>query len=437
MATYKSFEDLPIWKNAKDLSVEIYKITSSSVFKNDYGLSDQIRRSSISISSNIAEGFERATKKEFIQFLFIAKGSVGELRSQVTIACELGYITLEKFQEINKKCLSLSKQISGFISYLRQNGLMKKVVTMILICNLQFVICNLNAAFQDYGWSVRAEGMGGVFTAVSNDASGIIYNPSGIGYVTQKSVELMYTKPYLGLEGIDFGVMYFSGVLPLKKFSLGINYNMYSINNLYFENVGILSSATGLKKFNSNLADVMFGLNLKYLTKRYSFDEEFKKLEPTVPESKSVLSVDFGSMYKPVEKLSFGLMVRDINSPNVAVIEGNKDIVPMTVRVGSFYNFGDIKSFEDFSIGFDVAYRMQDWGESSEKLSYAIGLETYFSFHTYALRVGVSKNSINFGGGYFKQLSDSFALQINYAVGVSTVYNENFSSHKLSLEFRF
>ncbi len=318
---------------------------------------------------------------------------------------------------------------------------MKKIFIKIYFGILLFTLCSfhfpINCAFQDYGWSVRAEGMGGIFTAVSNDSSGIIYNPSGIGYVTQKSVELMYTKPYLGLEGVDFGLMYVSGVVPLEKVSLGINYNNYNINNLYNESIVILCGATGLQKFNLDLADIMVGLNIKYLTKKYTFDSEFKSLEPNLAESKSVVSIDFGSMYKPTEKLSLGIMVRDISSPNVAVIEGSQDIVPMMARVGTFYNFGDWKVLEDIGIGFDVAYRMQDWGTIEEKVSYAVGMETFLAFHTYAVRFGINKTSINFGFGFFSRLSESLGLQINYAVGISRVYSDNLGSHKVSLEFRF
>ncbi len=120
MATYKTLEDLPVWREAKNLAVEIYRITSDSDFKRDFALRDQMRRSAISISSNIAEGFERASRKEFIQFLYIAKGSLGELRSQVAVAIELGYISPEISQELNSECLKLSREIYGFIQYLKK-----------------------------------------------------------------------------------------------------------------------------------------------------------------------------------------------------------------------------------------------------------------------------------------------------------------------------
>ncbi len=119
MATYKSFEDLPVWQSARELAVLVYKTTSGEPFGNDYGLRNQIQRSAVSVSSNIAEGFERGSKQEFIQFLFIAKGSSGELRSQLFIAKDIGYMDNTGSKNLLKSAMCVSKQISGFIEYLK------------------------------------------------------------------------------------------------------------------------------------------------------------------------------------------------------------------------------------------------------------------------------------------------------------------------------
>lgn len=89
MATFKSFEEIKAWQKARKLNVDIYQQTSSGNFSKDYGLRDQIRRASISISSNIAEGFERDTLKDFIRFLYMAKASAAEVRSQLYLAYDL------------------------------------------------------------------------------------------------------------------------------------------------------------------------------------------------------------------------------------------------------------------------------------------------------------------------------------------------------------
>jgi len=119
MATYKSFEDLPVWQNARELAVLVYRTTSKGKLKEDYGLKNQIQRAVVSISSNVAEGFERGSKREFIQFLYIAKGSCGELRSQLYIAKDLGYLDNSGPETLIKSASNTSKQINGFIKYLK------------------------------------------------------------------------------------------------------------------------------------------------------------------------------------------------------------------------------------------------------------------------------------------------------------------------------
>lgn len=119
MATYNSFEDLPVWQNARELGVSIYKTSSEGKLSKDFALRNQVQKAVISVSSNIAEGFERGSKKEFIQFLYIAKGSCGELRSQLYIIKDLGYLDNDNSEILIKSASNASKQISGFIKYLK------------------------------------------------------------------------------------------------------------------------------------------------------------------------------------------------------------------------------------------------------------------------------------------------------------------------------
>ena len=123
MAKYNSFEELPVWQNAKTLAIVIYEVSSGGRLSKDFSLKDQIRRCVVSISSNIAEGFERGTKQEFIQFLYIARGSCGELRSQIHIADEIGYISHKDSIHILNLAQDVSRQINGFIEYLKKSSL--------------------------------------------------------------------------------------------------------------------------------------------------------------------------------------------------------------------------------------------------------------------------------------------------------------------------
>lgn len=119
--TITKFEDLEIWKEARELCKNIRTITENTKLEKDFSLKDQTLRSSGSIMDNIAEGFELDGKKEFIQFLSIAKGSCGETRSQVHRIFDAGYISKEKHQELYDTCITLSAQIASFIKYLNKS----------------------------------------------------------------------------------------------------------------------------------------------------------------------------------------------------------------------------------------------------------------------------------------------------------------------------
>ena len=123
MARIEKFEDIESWKLAREITKLIYAASSTGGFCRDFALVNQIRRASISILSNIAEGFERSGNKEFLQFLAIAKGSCGEVRAQLYVAFDQHYIDEEKFKEISSKLLETNRMISGLMKYLQQSDL--------------------------------------------------------------------------------------------------------------------------------------------------------------------------------------------------------------------------------------------------------------------------------------------------------------------------
>ncbi len=123
MAKIEKFEDIKSWQLARTATGKIYALTKVGEFSRDFALRDQIRRSTVSIMSNIAEGFEREGNREFVNFLTIAKASCAETRSQLYVAFDQDYLTQEQFDEIYKELSEIGSLLGGFIKYLRGSDL--------------------------------------------------------------------------------------------------------------------------------------------------------------------------------------------------------------------------------------------------------------------------------------------------------------------------
>ena len=123
MATFKTFEDIEAWQKSRILADKIYRLSREGDFSRDFKLRDQVNGAAGSIMDNIAEGFEREGTREFVQFLSIAKGSAGEVRSQLYRVLDHGYISQESFNELQEEVITISKQISGLMNYLKRSEL--------------------------------------------------------------------------------------------------------------------------------------------------------------------------------------------------------------------------------------------------------------------------------------------------------------------------
>jgi four helix bundle protein len=120
MAKIKQFEELDSWKEATSIAIEIYAASEKGKLKNDFGMKDQIRRAAMSISDNIAEGFEYENNTQFVRYLMYSKGSAGELRNKLYVLYRAEFIDKEFYSSMYNRLIELSKQISGFIKYLKQ-----------------------------------------------------------------------------------------------------------------------------------------------------------------------------------------------------------------------------------------------------------------------------------------------------------------------------
>lgn len=121
MAGAHGFEDLKVWQLARELVLAAYQLTSSQVFSRDHALRDQIRRAAVSSMANIAEGFERGSNRDFVRFLYMARGSAGEVRSHLYVARDLDYITGTEFERMASRVIGLSKGVFRFIQHLESS----------------------------------------------------------------------------------------------------------------------------------------------------------------------------------------------------------------------------------------------------------------------------------------------------------------------------
>ena len=115
----ESFEDLMVWQKGIELVKQVYLLTGEGSLSKDFGLKDQIRRAAVSVPTNIAEGYERASRKEYLLFLNIAKGSAGEVRSLLRVALEVGYLDRARYGQLRESVLELSRYLSNHIRALK------------------------------------------------------------------------------------------------------------------------------------------------------------------------------------------------------------------------------------------------------------------------------------------------------------------------------
>jgi four helix bundle protein len=123
MATFKKFEEIEAWRRARQLTKRIYRVSRTSRFASDFALRDQIRRASVSIMSNIAEGYDRSGTAEFVHFLATAKGSAAEVKCQLYVALDERYIDDSTFIELSTMTTEIGSMLGGLMNYLRRSGI--------------------------------------------------------------------------------------------------------------------------------------------------------------------------------------------------------------------------------------------------------------------------------------------------------------------------
>jgi len=123
VATIRKFTEIKAWQAGRELAKSVYGVTGTGRLSKDYGLKDQMQRAAVSVNSNIAEGFERDSNAEFVKFLGYAKGSAGELLSQVITAHDIGYLDDETYENLSETIERISAMLAGFRSHLLRSEL--------------------------------------------------------------------------------------------------------------------------------------------------------------------------------------------------------------------------------------------------------------------------------------------------------------------------
>jgi len=246
------------------------------------------------------------------------------------------------------------------------------------------------AAFQDMGWGARPLGMGGAFVAISDDVNASWWNPAGLDQLESREAGFMYAKPYMGLEGLDWGLLYLSYAHPVKQNRVGvfgINLTSFKTGSLYQESTFSFSYAWRMGR------TLHGGANIKYLYHRYNWDEGMKALDDPVVNSGSSrgnLSIDLGALYRP-GRTAWGLSLKNINQPDVGLYY--KDLVPRELRAGVAHHIGDVRAMEDVVVAFDASYRNQAWAKEN-RITLFLGAESWFRFHTIGLRAGMNLSGL-------------------------------------------
>ncbi len=267
------------------------------------------------------------------------------------------------------------------------------------------------AAFEDLGAGARVLGMGDAFVALADDLNASYYNPAGLVQLKDIEIQATYAGYYLGLtEGIGDGFIGYGQKLKDENGALGMSYLERRASDIYKEITFTASYAKGFKEEKFSL-----GASLKYRYKSYRTEYNMSdpsQLDPVFKRGSSAygVSVDIGFLYRPADFFSFGIFAGDINQPDINLLD--KDVVPMSFKMGISYRFGEGK---DYTINLDGLYRDGDY-------SLSLGLENWLMLETgeFDLRgASQKKNQMGWRTGFSTGTNGykNFSAGMSYRLG--------------------
>lgn len=328
----------------------------------------------------------------------------------------------------------------------------KKLISITLLVSLVTIITltdltELNAAFKVSGWSARATGMGGAYTAVSDDSSGILYNPAGIAIAENIETNLMYTSLFYGLDGVELELKYGAFIVPIKGIgTIGANWANFTSVAQYREDTVTFAYANKVNGFIEKIfkiklfPELSYGINVKYLKHEYKLDKR-TRVDPVFEDDNSqyAISVDAGLLLKPFPTsqpgLTAGLVIKNINQPDIGL--KSKDEIPLEVRYGMAYKLKTLGVVNNLLGSFDISYRNQDWGADKDKINIHVGAECWFFNELIGVRLGGNKNEYTSGLSFNTPSKLNLNVRLDYGFMYPIYIQESAGTHRISLTYKF
>ncbi len=319
---------------------------------------------------------------------------------------------------------------------------MKKKIVFIL-GSLLLICFNVDAAFEQQSWSVRAAGMGDAFVAVADDGSAGLYNPAGIGFVERPELNGMYSLLMPGLDIQNLGLASGSITIPLKKNgTFGLALASFNAAGLYQENIIFLDYANRLSSFIKTkdilLKNMIVGVNLKCLGHGF-LSEEWKNEAVFVNgRTKYAFTIDAGAITRfylkdSTDYFTAGLALFNIIEPDVGL--SHSDPVPLTVKFGISYPLKRYKIFQKYKIESPlpaVAVTYQD-----SVFDFHAGWENKFFSSLLSFRFGSSLEAFNTGVGFNFPAGKQMTLHLNYCFSFPYYITSSYGNHRVSFSMDF
>ena len=308
---------------------------------------------------------------------------------------------------------------------------MKKVLAVLLLTIMVASAQTAFAAFDDTYWGVRALGMGGAYTAVSNDANAPLYNVAGTAFAAQKEVTLMGSRLFAGLEGVEIGANYAGYVHPISANIGTISFAWSSISTPGLRredtfNVGYARVLNDILRLNSDIVELSAGANLKYLLQEVKFDVA----DTDMNTYEGAMTGDIGLLAMFSNGIGVGFSSKYIVPADIGFME--KDEVKNTNVLGVSYYSDELPlvKIPYFTVALDVMFRD---GETFIR----VGAESYVLDRRLAIRLGGREEAFNIGFGYEFAFANETKLVVDYALELPFEVEESYGSHFVALSFKF